>query len=83
MARKLRLERTSGNNENGLFGNEYMATKEGEVYGRRYDIKGIHNLVRGNSIDFDISPCVKIDLMRYCRYRLEQRKSYHEQNRKF
>jgi len=77
--RKIVRTLDSGN----LFVKEYEARKpavfasEGwEEHGRRYNIKGIDNLVSGNTFTFEIEPEVERDLQMYREIRGQKQERY-------
>lgn len=76
--KNLKMIRVVGARGNGLFGNVYAIVHEEGFIGRRYDIRGIYNLIRQNSANYFLSSEVEEDLERYLVYRNQLKKDYEE-----
>ncbi len=79
---KRKIVRTVGNLN--LLYREYVSLKpcrfgenvEWESFGRRYSIKGINSLVRGNGFEFVIDSEVEEDLRNYRKMIVERKRQY-------
>jgi hypothetical protein len=65
---------------NGIWGNRYEVC-DGNFFGRKYNIKGIYDLIRTNSNVFVIPEDIGDDLRRYDEYRAGKKRKYMERQR--